>query len=177
MKEQYKFIDLFAGIGGVSLGFEEQGEYECVALVDNNVDAYETYLSNYPEAPYFCDDIRNISSEKLQDLIKMMNEKAMEPTDAPAFCIYASFIKEERYDDLGPSLILWLRLAIEQQLRKRRIKETDSTIANWLQTSRQQVSKYKTILHKLGYLNIDTTARIQKLSVQYSPKNAGFPCF
>lgn len=107
---------------------------------------------------------------KLQDLIKMMNKKAMEPNDAPAFCIYANFVKEERYDELGPALILWLRLAIEQQQRKRRVKETDSTIASWLQTSRQQVSKYKTILYRLGYLNIDTSTKVQKLSVQYSAK-------
>jgi len=107
---------------------------------------------------------------KIQSLIKMLNEKPTEPPEVHSFHIYASFIKEERYEELGPSLILWLRLAIEQQRRKRRIKETDSTIAEWLQTSRQQVSKYKTILHRLGYLNIDTSTKVQKLSVQYSAK-------
>ena len=107
---------------------------------------------------------------KIQSLIKILNEKRNEPPEAPSFHIYNNFIKEERYDELGPALILWLRLAIEQQQRKRKIKKTDSTIAEWLQTSRQQVSKYKTILYRLGYLNIDTSTKVQKLSVQYSPR-------
>ncbi len=52
----------------------------------------------------------------------------------------------------------------------RALKETDATIAGWLSTSRQTISKYKTYLHRLGYLNIDTSTRVQKLSVQFSPK-------
>ena len=107
---------------------------------------------------------------KIQSLIKVLNEKPSEPPEAPSFHIYASFINEERYDELGPALILWLRLAIEQQQRKRRVKETDATIADWLSTSRQTISKYKTYLHRLGYLTIDTSTRVQKLSVQFSPK-------
>jgi 5S rRNA maturation endonuclease (ribonuclease M5) len=73
---------------------------------------------------------------KIQDLIKMLNERPEKPGDGNQFTIYSDFIRKELYDDLGHALILWLRLVIEQQYRKRKIKETDSTLAKWLQTSR-----------------------------------------
>jgi hypothetical protein len=63
--------------------------------------------------------------DKTQSLIKMLNEKPPPTGGENEFFIYGAFIAKESYDELGPALILWLRLAIEQQHRKRRIKETD----------------------------------------------------
>jgi len=94
---------------------------------------------------------------KIQNLIKMLNERP----------IYSDFIRKELYDDMGPALILWLRLLIEQQYRKRKIKETDSTLKEWLQTSRPTITKYKGLLKELGFLNITTDTKYQKLSVKY----------
>jgi len=73
------------------------------------------------------------------------------------------------YEELGTSLLRWLRLAIEQQHRSRKIKATDATIAGWLNTHRATVIKYKNILKDLGYLSIDTSKKLQALSVNYSP--------
>jgi len=107
--------------------------------------------------------------DKIQSLIKMLNEKPPPTGGENEFFIYGAFIVKEYYDDLGPALILWLRLVIEQQRRKKRIKETDATIAGWLKTTRFTVIKYKNRLKDLGFLNINTMKKFQVLSVKYSP--------
>jgi len=106
---------------------------------------------------------------KIQNLIKMLNERPEKPGDGNQFTIYSDFIRKELYDDMGPALILWLRLLIEQQYRKRKIKETDSTLAKWLQTSRLTIIKYKGLLKEFGFLNISTDTKYQKLSAKYFP--------
>lgn len=43
----YKILDLFAGAGGLSLGFEMTGQFEVAAIVENNKNAARTYLENH----------------------------------------------------------------------------------------------------------------------------------
>lgn len=43
----YKIVDLFAGAGGLSLGFEMTEKFEVVAFVENNKNATKTYLKNH----------------------------------------------------------------------------------------------------------------------------------
>lgn len=43
----YSIVDLFAGAGGLSLGFLETGEFAVKAFVENNKNARETYLKNH----------------------------------------------------------------------------------------------------------------------------------
>ncbi len=52
-------------------------------------------------------------ARKIQDLIKILNERPEKPGDGNQFTIYSDFIRKELYDDMGPALILWLRIAIE----------------------------------------------------------------
>jgi CBS domain containing-hemolysin-like protein len=78
-----------------------------------------------------------------------------------------NFIEDEHHIHIGDPLILHLRLAIEQQTKKRRIKETDATIAGWLKTSRKTIYSYKDKLKQAGLLNIVKTGKRQKLSVKY----------
>lgn len=44
----YKILDLFAGAGGLSLGFEKTGLFEVAAIVENNKNAANTYINNHP---------------------------------------------------------------------------------------------------------------------------------
>lgn len=44
----YKIVDLFAGAGGLSLGFEMTERFEVVAFVENNKNAAKTYFKNHP---------------------------------------------------------------------------------------------------------------------------------
>ena len=48
MKESYKFIDLFCGIGGFRIGFEKNG-FECVLSADNNKNCQNVYSKNFKE--------------------------------------------------------------------------------------------------------------------------------
>lgn len=41
-------VELFAGVGCVARGFERTEAFETILLTDNDADAYETYVHNYP---------------------------------------------------------------------------------------------------------------------------------
>ncbi|WP_240417530.1 DNA (cytosine-5-)-methyltransferase [Paenibacillus periandrae] len=62
-KSIFKFIDLFAGIGGIRIAFEEVGG-ECVFTSEWDVKAQETYEHNFHEKPF--GDIRQITEPKIQ---------------------------------------------------------------------------------------------------------------
>ena len=59
-----KFIDLFAGIGGFRLGFEEE-DYECVASCEIDEHACQMYKLNFKDNPY-C-DITKLNPKDLPD--------------------------------------------------------------------------------------------------------------
>jgi len=56
MDKAYSFIDLFAGCGGLSLGFERAG-LKGVLAIDNWQDALDTYSRNREDAKTMCADI------------------------------------------------------------------------------------------------------------------------
>lgn len=43
----YKVLDLFAGAGGMSLGFRQSGKFEVAVAIENNPHAQETYRRNH----------------------------------------------------------------------------------------------------------------------------------
>lgn len=45
---KYSLIDLFAGAGGLSLGFMQTGKYEIKVAFENNPDMQKTYKKNHP---------------------------------------------------------------------------------------------------------------------------------
>lgn len=104
---------------------------------------------------------------KMEALVGLIFQRPIGNEADRPFRLPCSFLDEEKINVLGPALILWLKIAIEQQQRKRRLKVTDSALADQLQTSRATISKYKSLLKELGYLNVDTGGRVQKLSVKY----------
>jgi DNA (cytosine-5)-methyltransferase 1 len=63
-KKKYKFtfIDLFAGIGGIRIGFEYAGG-ECVFTSEWDESAQKTYKANFGEIPY--GDITKINAEEI----------------------------------------------------------------------------------------------------------------
>ncbi len=60
----YKFIDLFAGIGGIRLGFERNG-MECVFSSEWDKSAQDTYEANFGERPH--GDITQIEASDIPD--------------------------------------------------------------------------------------------------------------
>ena len=62
MRQPIKFIDLFAGIGGIRLPFDELG-YECVFSSEWDKAACDSYEANFHERPH--GDITKISAEEI----------------------------------------------------------------------------------------------------------------
>lgn len=67
MKEKFKFIDLFAGIGGIRLGFEQafnnKSEFVFASEIDNF--STQTYLANFYEQP--SGDITQINEQDIPE--------------------------------------------------------------------------------------------------------------
>ncbi len=62
---KYGIIDLFAGIGGVSAGFQDTGHFDVIALVDIDRECMETYKANYPRATYLLRDMADIGGDEI----------------------------------------------------------------------------------------------------------------
>ena len=62
MKDSYKFIDLFCGIGGFRLGFEKNN-FKCVLSSDNNKNCQKVYNNNFKED--VIGDIKKIDISKI----------------------------------------------------------------------------------------------------------------
>lgn len=60
-----KILDLFAGAGGLSLGFEKTGQFEVVAIVENNKNATKTYLRNHPGLKNY-EDILTVDFQQIK---------------------------------------------------------------------------------------------------------------
>ncbi|MBE5960926.1 MAG: DNA cytosine methyltransferase, partial [Lachnospiraceae bacterium] len=61
----YKILDLFAGAGGLSLGFEMTDKFKVGAIVENNKNAAKTYINNHPGLKNY-EDIMKVDFKKLQ---------------------------------------------------------------------------------------------------------------
>lgn len=62
----FTFIDLFAGIGGLRIGFEEAGG-RCVFSSEWDVYARKTYMANFPEEEGIAGDITKIKATDIPD--------------------------------------------------------------------------------------------------------------
>ncbi len=64
----FRYIDLFAGIGGIRLGFEAHGG-QCVFTSEWNKFAQKTYLTNFPESSnhIFIGDITKVDERDIPD--------------------------------------------------------------------------------------------------------------
>ena len=67
-----KFVDLFAGVGGIRLGFEQvlsnhSIDFECVFSCEIHPKAQETYALNYGDTPY--SDIRTLDKLPTHDVL------------------------------------------------------------------------------------------------------------
>jgi len=106
---------------------------------------------------------------KLATLHKILENGSSKKGNGRQLMIYGQFVYKKIYVEMGPALILWLKLAIEQQYRRRKVQVTDTILGDWLGTSRASIIKYKNILRKLDLLNVNNSKKTQKLSVNFFP--------
>lgn len=70
-QQHLRFIDLFAGIGGIRLGFESTKKCKCVYTCEWDKDAQETYFANFPDErdnpAAFGEDITKVDPASVPD--------------------------------------------------------------------------------------------------------------
>lgn len=66
--KKYTYIDLFAGAGGLSLGFDKAG-FENIFSVEFDKTYSNTYMKNFPDHKMIIDDIKNIDDKKIKNLV------------------------------------------------------------------------------------------------------------
>ena len=59
-------VDLFCGVGGMSLGFEQAG-FEVAAAIDNDPIHLATYATNFPDTETLNADLGKISGRKIRE--------------------------------------------------------------------------------------------------------------
>lgn len=69
MTDQYTFIDVFSGCGGLSNGLEQAG-MKCLLGIDHDKDAIETFKMNHNDAEVFCGDVRDLKNSMIKDLLQ-----------------------------------------------------------------------------------------------------------
>lgn len=63
----YTVVDLFAGAGGLSFGFERTGQMRVIAAAEKNPDARKTYRRNHPNVKHFYEDVHDIDYQDILD--------------------------------------------------------------------------------------------------------------
>lgn len=67
-KSEYNCVDLFSGAGGISCGFDMAG-IRSILGVEIDPIASQTYKRNFPSAIQYNEDIREISAERISDIL------------------------------------------------------------------------------------------------------------
>ncbi|HBD95711.1 MAG: cytosine specific DNA methyltransferase [Parcubacteria group bacterium GW2011_GWF1_40_6] len=63
-KSKLKIIDLFAGVGGISVGFKKAG-FDVVSANEYNAEIANTYIKNHPGTKMIVEDITKVDSKEL----------------------------------------------------------------------------------------------------------------
>lgn len=110
MGNAYTFIDLFAGCGGLSLGFEKAG-FKSVLAIDNWQDALDTYTWNRTDARTLCADI------SLLDPAELINKYGIENVNViiggppcQGFSVAGKRIVEDKRNELYKSFVRFVEV-------------------------------------------------------------------
>lgn len=115
-RERPVAVDLFAGAGGLSLGFEQAG-FDVVAAVEIDPIHAAIHELNFPYGVTICDDIRRVSGERIRAAAKL-GRRAVDVVIGGPPCQGFSLIGQRVLDDPRNTLVLhFLRLV--QELRPR----------------------------------------------------------
>lgn len=96
-------IDLFCGVGGLSLGFRQAG-FNVVASVDHDPTNVEMYSKNFPDSKCIRADISKISGKEIRSAAKIGNKRVHVLFGGPP-CQGFSMIGKRQRDDSRNFLI------------------------------------------------------------------------
>lgn len=61
----FTVVDLFAGAGGLSYGFERTGKFRVIAAAEKNPNARKTYRRNHQNVRFFYEDVHDIDYQEI----------------------------------------------------------------------------------------------------------------
>lgn len=64
-KNKPTIIDLFSGVGGLSLGFQQEG-FELIFANDNDYWIGQTFMHNHPGVPFYLGDVKDLTGDKIK---------------------------------------------------------------------------------------------------------------
>ena len=67
-QSQYTIVDIFAGVGGLSLGFQQLG-FKIALANDSDEEAAETFIYNHPGTNFYLGDVKNLDRNKLKKYV------------------------------------------------------------------------------------------------------------
>jgi DNA (cytosine-5)-methyltransferase 1 len=105
-------IDLFCGVGGFSLGFEQAG-YDVIAAVDAEEKHVETYLKNFPSCNARCIDLSIVSGDHLREKASIGNRQIDVVFGGPPCQGFSLIGKRLREDPRNLLLCEFARLIVE----------------------------------------------------------------
>lgn len=108
-------IDLFAGAGGFSLGVKKAG-FKLVLAVENDKYACDTYHRNHKDTFLLCDDIKNVTGNRIFSITKLKKRELDFLFGGPP-CQGFTFISSKRSIDDPRSKLMheFIRLVDELQ--------------------------------------------------------------
>jgi DNA-cytosine methyltransferase len=66
--KKFTVVDVFSGVGGLSLGFEQE-RFELLFANDNDMDVAKTFRYNHPGVKFYEGDIRDLDEMKIKSLL------------------------------------------------------------------------------------------------------------
>ena len=110
-------VDLFAGAGGLSLGFEQAG-YDVAAAVELDPIHSAVHEFNFPYAKTFCRDVSTLSGAEIRSRSILLGDRELHAVVGGAPCQGFSMIGKRALDDPRNRLISeFARIVIELQPR------------------------------------------------------------
>lgn len=105
-----KIIDLFAGCGGLSYGFEMAG-FEVMLGTDNWIDSLETFKANHKNSKILCEDISKVKKE---DILKLIDNRDVDVLVGGPPCQGFSLAgKRDSKDDRNKLVMEYVRVVKE----------------------------------------------------------------
>jgi DNA (cytosine-5)-methyltransferase 1 len=109
-REKLKVIDLFAGCGGLSYGFEMSG-FEILLGVDNWSDCLETFKYNHKNSNILCGDLSKVSSRDIK--INIANKDVDIIVGGPPCQGFSLAGKRDSNDDRNKLVMDYVRMVKE----------------------------------------------------------------